>query len=67
MLKISLNGAQHELPETISVTQLLAENGYAQRRVAVEINHEIVPKSEHTQRQLRDGDRVEVVHAIGGG
>lgn len=67
MLMISLNGVQHELTETISVTQLLAEHGYAKRRVAVEINHEIVPKSEHTQRQLCDGDRVEVVHAIGGG
>lgn len=67
MLKISLNGAQHELTETISVAQLLAENGYAERRVAVEINHEILPKSEHTQRQLRNGDRVEVVHAMGGG
>ncbi|HET8942550.1 MAG TPA: sulfur carrier protein ThiS [Rudaea sp.] len=67
MLTISLNGAQHELVEAISVAELLAENGYAQRRVAVEINQEIVPKSEHEQRQLRDGDRIEVVHAIGGG
>ncbi len=67
MLRFSLNGVQHELAETLSVSELLAEYGYAQRRVAVEINHEIVPKSEHAKRQLHDGDRVEVVHAIGGG
>ncbi|MGA9335168.1 MAG: sulfur carrier protein ThiS [Rudaea sp.] len=67
MLKISLNGVHQELAKTISVAALLVENGYAQRRVAVEINHEIVPKSEHGRRQLCDGDRVEVVHAIGGG
>ena len=67
MLRIFLNGVQQEVPETISVTDLLVENGYAQRRVAVEINQEIVPKSAHSQRQLCDGDRIEVVHAIGGG
>ena len=39
----------------------------AQRKVAVEVNREIVPRSLHAQRTVRDGDRVEIVHAIGGG
>ncbi len=46
---------------------LLAEAGYAQRRVAVEVNREIVPKSEHARREIRDGDHIEIVQALGGG
>ncbi len=67
MLKIVLNGVEHELAATICVTDLLAANGYVGRPVAVEINREIVPKSMHVQHLLRDGDRVEIVQAIGGG
>jgi sulfur carrier protein len=67
MLKISLNGIEQRIEPSTSVSALLAENGYAQRKVAVEINHEIVPKSSHAQRLLRDGDSVEIVHALGGG
>lgn len=67
MLKISLNGISRDVEPATSVAALLAENGYAQRRIAVEINREIVPKSVHAQRLLRDGDRVEIVQALGGG
>lgn len=67
MLKISLNGIEQRIEPSTSVAALLAESGYAERRVAVEINHEIVPKSAHAQRLLRDGDNVEIVHALGGG
>ena len=67
MLTISLNGVEHRVESTISVAALLAQNGYANRKVAVEINREIVPKSEHEQRLVEDGDRVEIVHALGGG
>ena len=41
--------------------------GLAGKRVAVEVNLEIVPRSQHATRVLREGDRVEIVHAIGGG
>ncbi|WP_290907033.1 sulfur carrier protein ThiS [Halomonas sp.] len=41
--------------------------GLAGRRIAVEVNEEIVPRSEHAVTRLVEGDRVEVVHAIGGG
>lgn len=67
MLKISLNGVECDIEPATSVTALLAENGYAERRIAVEINREIVPKSAHAQRLLRDGDHVEIVQALGGG
>lgn len=56
-----------ELAEPISIATLLDASGYRGRAVAVEVNCEIVPKSRHAQHLVRDGDQVEVVHAIGGG
>jgi sulfur carrier protein len=49
------------------VAQLLREIGLAEKRVAVEVNLEIVPRSEHSAHALNDRDRVEIVQAIGGG
>lgn len=67
MLKILLNGVEQQIEGIKSVAALLAENGYADRKVAVEINREIVPRSMHAERVVHDGDQVEVVHALGGG
>ena len=67
MTTIELNGAPHVLAQTTSVAALLQSNGYADRPVAVEINREIVPRSQHAHRLLQDGDRVEIVRAMGGG
>ncbi len=66
-MRIQLNGEAVELPEGQSVADLLARLELAGRRVAVELNLDIVPRSQHASTQLREGDRVEVVHAIGGG
>jgi len=66
-MHITLNGHPHDCGDHLTVTQLLHEAGYAGRRVAVEVNHEIVPRSQHDGYALRNGDKVEIVHAIGGG
>ncbi|HET7223608.1 MAG TPA: sulfur carrier protein ThiS [Rhodanobacteraceae bacterium] len=66
-MKIFLNGQAHECAATTTVASLLAETGRGERRVAVEVNREIVPRSRHVQHELREGDRVEIVQAIGGG
>ncbi|MBP8097948.1 MAG: sulfur carrier protein ThiS [Arenimonas sp.] len=66
-MKITLNGELREFPEPQSVETLLVAAGYAQRRVAVEVNREIVPKSRHAEHALADNDRVEIIQAIGGG
>ncbi len=66
-MKIILNGEEKALDTPVTVTQLLAAMGMAEKRVAVEVNLEIVPRSEHGQFQLKNADRVEVVRAIGGG
>jgi sulfur carrier protein len=67
MPAIHLNGKPQDVGDHVSVAALLDSNGYARRAVAVEINREIVPKSAHADRFLRDGDRIEIVEAMGGG
>ncbi|TFH85294.1 sulfur carrier protein ThiS [Billgrantia azerbaijanica] len=66
-MQIQLNGEVRDLASDLTVAQLLEELGLAGRRIAVERNEEIVPRSEHAATRLADGDRLEIVHAIGGG
>ena len=66
-VSILLNGAPRELPAGCSVAGLLAAAGYGARRVAVEVNGAIVPRSAHASHALAAGDRVEIVQALGGG
>lgn len=66
-MQIQLNGEPFELPDAQSVADLLARLELGGRRVAVELNLDIVPRSQHASTTLKDGDRVEIVHAIGGG
>jgi sulfur carrier protein len=67
MMQITLNGASRELPADQTVTGLLQLLGYAGKRVAVERNGEIVPKSRHADTSLQNGDQIEIVVAVGGG
>ncbi|HHW4680805.1 MAG TPA: sulfur carrier protein ThiS [Xylella taiwanensis] len=64
---MQLNGQSRQIPETSSIAALLAEEGLSERRVAVEVNGEIVPRRQHAGYVLHEGDRVEIVHALGGG
>lgn len=66
-MRILLNGEVKVLNAAPTVAQLLNDLGLTERRVAVEVNQEIVPRSRHAAHQLRDDDRVEVVYAVGGG
>ena len=66
-MNIHVNGERRSIDTPVTVAQLLALLGVAERRVAVEVNREIVPRSQHARRELCDADRVEVVIAIGGG
>jgi sulfur carrier protein len=66
-LMVRLNGEQCELRSPLTVAALLAQHGYAGRTVAVEINRVIVPRSQHERHLIRDGDHIEIVHAMGGG
>ncbi|MCU0754308.1 MAG: sulfur carrier protein ThiS [Xanthomonadales bacterium] len=65
-MRIELNGEAREL-DVANVAELIAQLGLSGRRVAVELNGEVVPKSRHAVQPLQPGDRVELVHALGGG
>ncbi len=67
VMQIQLNGEPRELASDTSILQLLEQLDLVGRRVAVELNLDIVPRSAHATTILQPGDRVEVVHAIGGG
>ncbi len=66
-MRVTLNGEARELSEGITVSQLVDELGLNQRRIAVEVNLEILPRDGYGHRPLREGDVVEIVHFIGGG
>lgn len=66
-MDILLNGEPRSLTPPIALADLLQLEGLAERRVAVEINGQIIPRGQHASHQLDEGDRVEIVHALGGG
>jgi len=66
-MKIYLNGEAREVPDNCSAAQLVEELGLTGKRIAMEVNMEIVPRSGYETHALQADDRVEIVHAIGGG
>jgi len=65
--EITVNGEKRSVPEGQTLAELVQELDLEGRRVAVEVNEEIVPRSRYAEHVLNGGDRVEVVAAIGGG
>ena len=66
-IRITLNGAPRQLPAAVTFGELLDELDLAGKRLAIERNGEIVPRSRFAEARLADGDRIEVVIAVGGG
>ncbi|MBK8287367.1 MAG: sulfur carrier protein ThiS [Cellvibrionales bacterium] len=66
-MQITLNGQPTAADPGITVAALITQLGLAGKRIAVEVNENIVPRSTHESTSLQAGDRVEIVHAIGGG
>jgi sulfur carrier protein len=66
-MQILLNGEPVSVDDAATVTALIEQLGLTGKRIAVEINENIVPRSAHGSTSLQTGDRVEIVHAIGGG
>ncbi len=66
-LNISLNGTPTALEDVHTVQDLVVHLGYRGKRIAVERNGHIVPKSQHAQAALAEGDQIEIVVAVGGG
>jgi len=66
-MNIIVNGAPRNVPDNLSANELILALGLGNRRLALEVNEEIVPRSRLETHRLNPGDRVEIVHAIGGG
>ena len=66
-VQVILNGEQQTLSEGLTIAGLIDHLGLNQRRIAVEVNREIVAREQYTVRALANGDQVEIVHFVGGG
>jgi sulfur carrier protein len=67
MIEITVNGEPHRLGPPFLVFQLLNQLDLTGKRLAVELNGEIVPRSQHASTLLNNGDKLEIVVAVGGG
>jgi sulfur carrier protein len=67
MIRITVNGTPHQFEQTLDVSELVRQLALAGKKIAVERNGDIVPKSQHAATLLADGDRLEIVVAVGGG
>ena len=66
-ISITVNGEPRRIPTDATITQLLEQLELVGGRIAVERNREIVPRSRFAAEMLRAGDRLEIVHFVGGG
>lgn len=67
VMQITVNGESRPVAPETPLQALIDQLGLGERRVAVEINGDIIPRSRWAQQPLQDGDRVELIHAVGGG
>ena len=67
MLTLQINGEPQQFPPDTNVAGLVSVLPLTGKRFAIELNGEIVPKSSHATTKLRQGDRLEIVVAVGGG
>jgi thiamine biosynthesis protein ThiS len=66
-VQVIVNDEPRDLSDGATVADLIAGLGLGTRRVAVEVNRDIVPRADHSSRRLAAGDRVEIIHFVGGG
>jgi sulfur carrier protein len=67
MIQVTVNGAAHRFEQPLSVISVLEKLAMAGKKIAVERNGEIIPRSLHPKTLVQDGDQLEIVVAVGGG
>ncbi|OGQ49269.1 MAG: thiamine biosynthesis protein ThiS [Deltaproteobacteria bacterium RIFCSPLOWO2_02_FULL_47_10] len=67
MLYIMVNGERHEAAGTETLAELLAKLKLNAQYLAVAVNNKVIPKSEYSLTKIKEGDALEVIHAVGGG
>jgi sulfur carrier protein len=66
-MRVTINGQPRDLVAAATLSEMLVELELSGKRIAVERNGEVVPKSQHPDTRLADGDRFEIIVAVGGG
>ena len=66
-MNIQLNGDTQQFEDKLTAAQLVEKLGLQGRRIAMEVNQEIVPRSSYETYQFKENDKVEIIHAVGGG
>ena len=66
-MTVRLNGDQRECQEGTTIADLVEELGLRKKRIAVEVNQDIISRDEYVRHGLQHGDEVEIVHFVGGG
>ena len=66
-MQIMVNGEQRTVSDGLTAEQLVRDMDITGQRIAMEVNLEIVPRSSYPEHTFKSGDRVEIVHAVGGG
>ncbi len=66
-MELTINGQITQVPDGLTVRALVEHLGLAGGPVAVEVNRVIVPRARHAEHPVADGDRIEIVHFVGGG
>lgn len=66
-MQVMINGESQMVDEAITISQLVDQLGLGEKRIAVEVNESIIPRGKHAETIIASGDRVEIIHAIGGG
>jgi len=66
-MQLIINNENKKFVSPLSITELIINLGLEDKRIAIEVNEQIIPKGNHNSHQLAEGDKIEIVHAIGGG
>lgn len=66
-MQIYINGAEKQIPDNTDMVGLIEQLELTEQRIAVEVNEELIPRSTFSGHHLHTGDKVEIIHAVGGG
>ena len=66
-MQVQINGEAREVSDELKLSELVSELSLAPERVAIELNHRVVRRNQWAETMLADGDRIEIVHFVGGG
>ena len=66
-MKLTINGKEKEIHSSQTVTELVEELAISAPNIAVALNSQVIPKSQYPQTPVKEGDKIEIVHAVGGG